>query len=663
MPCWPRFSSTRRGIPCASASASPWRRDGSEMPADYLRKVGEILRSGKPIEERLREFCHATGEFLPGAVSSILLFDRDTEDFYLRTTTLRVSPAAQVVHHSSTGTIEDLALRERRSITLCEVHRTTDSRLRGEMFFFPLVSADEPLGVLVIQSVSESGVAAEKTGVLGEAVLLLSDSVGVSLREETASQRMTKIAAINEAGINIISTLDLSRLLKLIATSASLIMEAESCVIRLLDSQTGKYGIREFYGMKPESDQQDLFRMDKKGVTEILRGEPSILVRETADDEKWKEFSGVARTMIMLPLTRDSEIIGTVSMFDKFPHKTFYPAGTAVDPDGVHVSVGGKLPGDGARLHPHGRLPAVVQRERREHHRAEPFGRPGRQPEFLQVGERLQDDEVDALGHQRADLLGKGLLHLDGVLVRHDLVRADARPHGAGDVHRIPRGLPGDANRLAVDLHDLLGKSVRPEGDPVGPEGVRLDRLGPGLHVFPVDLADELRVGEGEFVEAGVDEDPALVDHRPHRAVKDQRGFLHPVEDPLHRLLHLVETGLGRVAHGAHPLVRQRLEGRPGGDVPHRVARLGIVHVPAIRADVFLHGIAPSGVYTAKYFACGWCATMAEVVCSGTISIVPVSVTPISSGRISSNTGRWAERSGQAGYPKPYRDPWYSCTT
>jgi len=296
------------------------------MPADYLRKVGEILRSGKPIEERLREFCHATGEFLPGAVSSILLFDRDTEDFYLRTTTLRVSPAAQVVHHSSTGTIEDLALRERRSITLCEVHRTTDSRLRGEMFFFPLVSADEPLGVLVIQSVSESGVAAEKTGVLGEAVLLLSDSVGVSLREETASQRMTKIAAINEAGINIISTLDLSRLLKLIATSASLIMEAESCVIRLLDSQTGKYGIREFYGMKAESDQQDLFRMDKKGVTEILRGEPSILVRETADDEKWKEFSGVARTMIMLPLTRDSEIIGTVSMFDKFPHKTFYPA-------------------------------------------------------------------------------------------------------------------------------------------------------------------------------------------------------------------------------------------------------------------------------------------------------------------------------------------------
>ena len=307
------------------------------MSDDYLRKVGEILRSARPIEERLREFCEATGEFLPGVVSSILLFDRDTEDFYLRSTTLRVSPPAQVVHHSSAGTIEDLALRERRPITLREVHRSADSRFRGEIFFFPLVSADDPLGVLVVQSVSENGVAEEKTAALGEAVLLLSDSVGVSLREETTAQRMTKIAAINEAGINIISTLDISRLLKLVATSGALIMEAESCVIRLLDPQTGKYGIREFYGMKGEGDQQDLFRMDKKGVTEILKGEPSVLVRDTASEDNWTDFAGVARTMIMLPLSRDGEIIGTVSMFDKFPHKTFYPAAFNSDDMGTFV--------------------------------------------------------------------------------------------------------------------------------------------------------------------------------------------------------------------------------------------------------------------------------------------------------------------------------------
>ncbi|MDA8121635.1 MAG: diguanylate cyclase [Deltaproteobacteria bacterium] len=296
------------------------------MPADFVKKAGEILRSGKSIEERLREFTAAVGAFLPGGISSVLLFDRDTDDFYLRATTLRIAPSQETLHFSSAGTIEDLALRERRVVTLSEIHRAPTSRLRGDMLFFPLVSSDQPLGVLAIQSTSSGGIAPERVAAVGEASALLSDSVGVSLREESTALRMTKIAAINEAGINIISTLDLQRLLKLVATSACLIMEAESCVIRLLDAQTGKYAIREFYGMKAESDQKDLFRMDKKAVTRILKGEPPILVRDVAEEKDWNEFAGIARTMICFPLKCDGEIIGTVSIFDKFPHKTFYPS-------------------------------------------------------------------------------------------------------------------------------------------------------------------------------------------------------------------------------------------------------------------------------------------------------------------------------------------------
>ncbi|MBI5419324.1 MAG: diguanylate cyclase [Deltaproteobacteria bacterium] len=295
------------------------------MPAEFVKRVGEIFRSGKPIEERLREFTASVGQFLPGGVLSVLLFDRDTEDFYMRATTLRYTPSSELLHYSAAGTVEELALREQRVVTLTEVHRAANSRLRGDMVFFPLISSGEPLGVLAIQSASANGILQERMEALSEASALLSDAVGVSLREESAALRMTKIAAINEAGINIISTLDLSRLLKLVATSACLIMEAESCVIRLLDSQTGKYAIREFYGMKAESDQKDLFRMDKKAVTDILKGAPSVLVRDVAEDEGWKEFAGIARTLICFPLKSDGEVVGTVSIFDKFPHKTFYP--------------------------------------------------------------------------------------------------------------------------------------------------------------------------------------------------------------------------------------------------------------------------------------------------------------------------------------------------
>lgn len=301
------------------------------MPAQFAKTAREILRSKRPIEERLREFTARAGDFLSGAVASVLLFDRDTEDFYLRSTTLRLPPAAQPMQYSGAGTIEDLALRENRMIALSEVHRPAGARLRGDMYFFPLVFAEEPLGVLVIQSVSADGVPAERLEALGEAAALLSDTVGASLREESAALRMTKIAAINEAGVNIISTLDLARLLKLVATSACLIMEAESCVIRLLDAETGKYGIREFYGMKGDADQKELFRLDMKAVAAVLKGAPSVLVRDVGEEEGWRDFAGVARTLLCMPLRGDGEIIGTVSLFDKFPHKTFFPSSFTAD--------------------------------------------------------------------------------------------------------------------------------------------------------------------------------------------------------------------------------------------------------------------------------------------------------------------------------------------
>ncbi len=301
------------------------------MGDPFVKTAGEILRSGRPIEERLREITRAVSEFIGGGVVSVLLFDRDSEDFYVRTSTLRVLAAAPEVHFAAEGTLEELALVERRPVVLEERFTPPESRRQGTVLILPLISSGEPNGVLVVNAVSEAGVSEEQRAALVELSELLSDAVGAALREESAALRMTKIAAINEAGVNIISTLDLSRLLKLVATSACLIMEAETCVIRLLDPETGKLGIRECYGMKTEGEQKELFLMDKKAVTAVLKGAPSLLVRNVPEEEGWEEFADVARTMICHPLRTEAEIIGTVTIFDKFPHKTFFPASFTPD--------------------------------------------------------------------------------------------------------------------------------------------------------------------------------------------------------------------------------------------------------------------------------------------------------------------------------------------
>ncbi|HEX9205337.1 MAG TPA: GAF domain-containing protein, partial [Candidatus Deferrimicrobiaceae bacterium] len=296
------------------------------MITEFAKKAAEILRSGKPIEDRLREYSEAVSAYVGGGPASVLLFDRESEDFYLRTTTVRMEPSPPELRFSAEGTLEELALAERRPVILSERDLPPGSRRRGTAMLFPLVSSGEANGVLIVHAVTEVDVPDARLAAVTESVSWLSEAVGASLREESAALRMTKIAAINEAGVNIISTLDLTRLLKLVATSSCLIMEAETCVIRLLDPQTGRYGIREYYGMKTEGEQKDLFLMDKKAVTAILKGEPHALVRDVAQEPGWKEYAGVARTLLCLPLRGEGEILGTVSIFDKFPHKTFFPS-------------------------------------------------------------------------------------------------------------------------------------------------------------------------------------------------------------------------------------------------------------------------------------------------------------------------------------------------
>jgi len=174
------------------------------VPDDFTRKAGEILRSAKPIEERLREFSGELSAWLGGGTVSVLLFDRDSEDFYVRTSTHRVTPGAPEFHFPAEGTLEELSLAEHRPIILSEGKRPESSRKRGTVLMFPLLSSGEPNGVLVVQTVSEGEFPEEKRSVVTDAAVLPSDAVGVSLREESAALRMTKIAAINEAGINTI---------------------------------------------------------------------------------------------------------------------------------------------------------------------------------------------------------------------------------------------------------------------------------------------------------------------------------------------------------------------------------------------------------------------------------------------------------------------------
>ena len=208
-----------------------------------------------------------------------------------------------------------------------------------------------------------------------------------------------------------------------------------------------------------------------------------------------------------------------------------------------------RLPGEGT--------PAHVNDRTRDHDRQHT---PNLVEEVVQRGDgglavervedRLDQQDVHAV-HEPAGLLVVGIADLvEGdvakarvVDVGRDGERLVGGPDGAGDEARFVGGgegvggLAGDLGAGHVELVGGVFEAVVGLRDGRGAERVRLDDVGPGPQVLPVDVADQLRTRDREQVVVALQVGLGLakavaakvvfgqvmtLNHRPHRAVHDE---------------------------------------------------------------------------------------------------------------------------------------------
>lgn len=84
----------------------------------------------------------------------------------------------------------------------------------------------------------------------------------------------------------------------------------------------------------------------------------------------------------------------------------------------------------------------------------------------------------------------------------------------------------------------------------VGAEGVRFDDADAALDVLAMDLLDEGRIRQDEFVETPVQVDALGVEHGPHAAVTEEDTVGERVEKPVLHGRLLVRSG-GRIVFAA----------------------------------------------------------------------------------------------------------------
>ena len=129
--------------------------------------------------------------------------------------------------------------------------------------------------------------------------------------------RATKVGAINETGIRMISATDPAEVMRLGASGAAMVLEADHAVLRLQDEQTGRYVIRSYFGSADGHFQEKLFRLDKRVSVDAIKRRAARLVRQIGADESLREFAGDVRSLIAAPLMSEGRVIGTLAIYDK----------------------------------------------------------------------------------------------------------------------------------------------------------------------------------------------------------------------------------------------------------------------------------------------------------------------------------------------------------
>jgi GAF domain-containing protein len=299
---------------------------------DAVREVRQALSGSAPLVDRLHALCGLIAERLGGGIATVYLHDPDEGELRLAATSLQGGGFGGEYRVVLGQGVDGRAAQSRSPAFL----RGEDGALAYSAL--PLVAGESMVGVLTIQ---RGGAASRRAGghlgraleeTLLEIAAAAADEIAQATREALMSIRATKVSAINEAGIRLISARDTNEVASLSTSSGALILEADHAILRLQDPESRRYVIRSYYGSADGRLQEKLFRMDKQISVDVIKGRSTRLLRDIESHSSYAELGSGVRSAMTAPLKREGRIIGVLTLYDKVAPDQFY-AGSFNDDD------------------------------------------------------------------------------------------------------------------------------------------------------------------------------------------------------------------------------------------------------------------------------------------------------------------------------------------
>ncbi len=298
---------------------------------EAVRAVRDSLAGDAPLETRLEALCNRVAALLGGGIATVYLYGEAERELRLAATSLAGGGLGGEYRIALGQGLDGRAAQQREPLFL----ESRPGQL--DLVSLPLLSGTTLVGVLSVQagSVAPEGSARALRERLLEIAAAAADSIAQTRREARISARATKIGAINETGIRLVSSRDPAEVTRLATSSAVFILEADHAILRLQDPDTRRFVIRSYYGSADGRTQEQLFRLDKQVALDTLRAQRMRVLPDLARDPGAGPLAGGFRSALAAPLRREGRVIGTLALYDKVAPDRFF-AGAFGDDD-LHV--------------------------------------------------------------------------------------------------------------------------------------------------------------------------------------------------------------------------------------------------------------------------------------------------------------------------------------
>ncbi len=286
-------------------------RDSTRLRAQA--KIRSILGEAEPLQRRLSAVCAHVASELKNGICHLFVHDPDLDVLTLQASSSAVDRLASPIRLRMDEGVHGWVARSREPAVLSRKLERTHVCFA----VLPLLVDEDFLGLLSFEGVNgtdQPEILREKITAFAQA---LSEELHDALRELRRERENTQTAAITEFATRLRSRTESAEIYRLVTSSAAMILESEHAVLRLPDTDSGRFQIRSYFGSADTDAQAQLFAVEKELSIESIKERAPLRIVDLEPRTDLDPYRKEMRSALVQPLKRGERVVGTLSVLGK----------------------------------------------------------------------------------------------------------------------------------------------------------------------------------------------------------------------------------------------------------------------------------------------------------------------------------------------------------